>query len=300
MTWAKIDDNLHGHPKAIAAGLEALGLWTLSLSWSSAYLTDGFIPDEQVPRLGGNADIAAKLITAGLWARFDGGYQIHDFLEYNPSAEEVKEQRATNAERQARWRGGQSKSNGVSNGGSNGDEDASTNSAPVPVPVPVPVPAPEKDSAAIAATPPEPPAKPPPKEPKPLTPAQEMFTAVAELCQIDLVLVTKKDRGILNTVSKRLRETEKTPAHLAQFARYWYAADWRGQKGQAPTPHDIPTNWGRAKEWLDNGGKANAERDERRPEPASTGETAKHRIEAEQTAHALRVLAERAAAGATV
>jgi len=156
-----------------------------------------------------------------------------------------------------------------------------------------------ENTAADAATPPEPSPKPPPKEPKPPTPAQEMFTAVAELCKIDLTLVTKQDRGKLNQVAKRLRETGKTPTHIAQFARYWYAADWRGQKGQAPTPHDIPSNWGRAKEWLENGGN-NARRDERRTEPIDAGQATKRQIEEQQTTYAVRALAERAAAGASV
>ena len=32
MPWAKIDDKLHGHPKAAEAGLEALGLHLLAMS----------------------------------------------------------------------------------------------------------------------------------------------------------------------------------------------------------------------------------------------------------------------------
>ncbi|MBU1173439.1 MAG: helix-turn-helix domain-containing protein [Proteobacteria bacterium] len=153
--------------------------------------------------------------------------------------------------------------------------------------------------AAGAATPSEPSPTPPPKEPKPPTPAQEMFNALADLCQYDLALLSGKDRGILNRVGKQLRDNGKTPKHLAQFARYWYAADWRGQKGQAPTPHDVPSNWGRAKEWLENGGN-NARRDERRAEPIDASQATKRQIEDQQTAYAVRALAERAAAGAPV
>lgn len=100
MPWAKVDDKLHGHPKAIEAGLEALGLWTLALSWVSSYLTDGFVPEGQIVRIGGSIEMADKLIAAGLWERRDGGYQIHDYLEYNPSAEEIDEQRAKNRRKQ--------------------------------------------------------------------------------------------------------------------------------------------------------------------------------------------------------
>ena len=159
-----------------------------------------------------------------------------------------------------------------------------------------------EDCAASAAKPSAPPPEPPPKQSKPPTPAQEMFSAVAELCQIDLSLLSKKDRGKINTVSKRLRDEKKSTAHLDQFKRYWYAVDWRGVKGQAPAPHDILSSWGRAKEWLANGGKGkDAKRNDRRAKPVDTGQAAKRQIEAEQSAHVGRVLAERAqAAGLAV
>lgn len=153
----------------------------------------------------------------------------------------------------------------------------------------------EENTAAGAATPPEPPPESLKPKKKP-TPAQEMFSAVAELCQIDLDLISKKDRGKLNTVSKRLRDEEKAPAHLDQFKRYWYAADWRGVKGQAPQPHDILSSWGRAKEWL-NGGQNARHGNERRSKPADAGEAAKLAIEAEQSAHVARVLAQQAQVG---
>jgi len=140
-----------------------------------------------------------------------------------------------------------------------------------------------ENTAADAATPPDQPSK-VPKPQKSPTPAQEMFSAVAELCQIDLALITKEDRGKLNTVSKRLRDEKKTQAHVAQFARYWYAMDWRGKQGQAPLPHDILSNWGRAKEWLDNGGK-NANRNTGRP----TGQAGSTMRESSDPEHDLKV-----------
>lgn len=123
-----------------------MGLFLLTLSWCADYLTDGFVPEIQVKRLLFVCDdplaIADRLVAAGLWERADGGYQIHDYLEYNPSAEQVKAERAANAKRQAEWRERKKRSqgdemamrNGVSNDGSN----SVTNDSPVPVPEPVP------------------------------------------------------------------------------------------------------------------------------------------------------------------
>jgi len=155
----------------------------------------------------------------------------------------------------------------------------------------------EKDSAAGTAKPSKPPPETPPPEKKP-TPAQEMFDALGRLCQYDLTMISRKDRGVLNQVGKRLRDNEKTPDDLAGFARYWYAADWRGQKGQAPKPHDVTSEWGRAQAWLENGGK-NARRNERRSKPVDASEAEKRQIEKEQSEHVRRVL-ERRAAGVVV
>lgn len=97
MTWFKIDDKFHSHPKVLTAGNSAVGLYVRCGSWVSDQLTDGFVP-EQVARMYGTVKEIKALIDAGLWRRTVGGYTINDFLEYNPSAEEVKATRATRAE----------------------------------------------------------------------------------------------------------------------------------------------------------------------------------------------------------
>jgi hypothetical protein len=110
MTWAKIDDRLHSHPKARRAGLEAMGLWVLGLSFCGAYNTDGRISREDVEALGGRRalSLADRLVGAGLWDRTpEGGYAYHDFLAYNPSAAQVEADRARKAE--AGRRGGLAK-----------------------------------------------------------------------------------------------------------------------------------------------------------------------------------------------
>jgi hypothetical protein len=96
MPWTRIDDQFHSHPKIIAAGSEGVALFVLALSWCGGALTDGFIPTAQVRRIALNDDAtetAERLVTVGLWDRVPGGYQIHDYLDYNPSAEQVEAQR---------------------------------------------------------------------------------------------------------------------------------------------------------------------------------------------------------------
>lgn len=90
MPWFKVDDRLAFHPKVMKAGNEAIGLWVRAGSWAAAHLTDGEIPSEMLPILGGNRIQAGRLVRAGLWVEFDGGYKFHDWTVYQPSAEDAK------------------------------------------------------------------------------------------------------------------------------------------------------------------------------------------------------------------
>ena len=117
MTWVKLDDQLHAHPKVMRAWNArpaALGLHLLALSHCGAYMTDGFIEEAfvamKLPRKGDRDKTVATLIEVGLWERADGGYRIHDFLDYNRSKEQVEGRRRTDS---VRKRGGfRTESNG--------------------------------------------------------------------------------------------------------------------------------------------------------------------------------------------
>jgi hypothetical protein len=106
MTWAKVDDRLHGHAKAARAG-EALSLWVLALSWCAAYLTDGEVPREQPARLIGakGPRFAARLVEVGLWETTESGFKFHDWHDYQPSSGDVQAKRAEAKTRMQRIRG---------------------------------------------------------------------------------------------------------------------------------------------------------------------------------------------------
>ncbi|MEV4271950.1 hypothetical protein [Micromonospora aurantiaca (nom. illeg.)] len=100
MTWFKVDDSFHSHPKVLAASPAALGLWVVAGSWSGANLSDGFVPDHVLPRLLPDSDALAKeLVTAGLWRRARGGYRFHDWLDFNPQRDTIEEERKAARER---------------------------------------------------------------------------------------------------------------------------------------------------------------------------------------------------------
>jgi hypothetical protein len=115
--WFKVDDSFHSHPKVLAAGNEATGLYVRCGSYAAEHLTDGFIP-EQVANLYGAAhtgsrrDVPARqgetlaetLVRTKLWRRARGGWRMPDYLDYNPSRTTVENDRKLTAERQKRWR----------------------------------------------------------------------------------------------------------------------------------------------------------------------------------------------------
>ena len=110
MAWFRSDDGLHSHPKTRRAGVEAMGLWVVAGTYSSAYKLQGFVPDSYVASWGrkGRA-LAAKLVAAGLWEPANDlvegpGWQFHDWIDYNPTAEQIERDRELARLRQARSR----------------------------------------------------------------------------------------------------------------------------------------------------------------------------------------------------
>lgn len=104
MSWFKVDDKLHSHPKRHRAGLRAMGLWVAAGSWSSDQLTDGHIPSHMLAVLGGRPSDARALVDAELWTPVEDGWLFHDWQAMNPSRTQVNERRAKNAEKLANWR----------------------------------------------------------------------------------------------------------------------------------------------------------------------------------------------------
>ncbi len=104
MPYFRTDDQMHGHPKARRAGLAALGLWDMAGSHSMAYKLDGFVPEWFVQSWRGGKGAAETLVAVGLWevSKRDGepGYCFHDWLDYQPSSDEIERDRERARERQ--------------------------------------------------------------------------------------------------------------------------------------------------------------------------------------------------------
>lgn len=137
MTWFKVDDQFAFNIKVLTAGNAAVGLWVRAGSWSAAQLSDGLVPAPIVAALGGSADDAAALVAAGLWDAVDGGWQFHDWAEYQPTKAQVLADRAATRERVAKHRakrGGSAAGSGDGSAAGSGSGNGVTNGAGTPVP----------------------------------------------------------------------------------------------------------------------------------------------------------------------
>lgn len=86
-----LDVNYSDDLKMIEAGEKAELLYIRALCMAKRMLSDGFIADNQLKRLGlsGHKQRAQRLVDTGLWLRVDGGFQIAAWLKHNKSAEEI-------------------------------------------------------------------------------------------------------------------------------------------------------------------------------------------------------------------
>lgn len=111
MTWAKLDDAFYDHPKVLRAGEDAADLYVRALAYCSRYLTDGAIPVEALSRLSTRRNVRAsaeKLVDTKLWERDGNVYRVHDYLAWNPSAEDIRKMRESKRDAgsrgaKARW-----------------------------------------------------------------------------------------------------------------------------------------------------------------------------------------------------
>lgn len=117
MPWARIDDQANDDDKLNALCSDAFRLWVRGLVYCQKKLTDGFIPDSTIGQLAALAKdrerprIIAELLAphprlgkGPLWHKVDGGYQMHDYLDWNESRAQVEAARQSSIQRMALFR----------------------------------------------------------------------------------------------------------------------------------------------------------------------------------------------------
>lgn len=212
MPWARLDDKFHHHPKVLKAGPLASWLFICGLCYCSEYLTDGFIEQSALSVLAAlpnPQDLAATLVEVGLWEPVDGGYRVHDYLVYNPSAAKVKEEREAARERmrQARGIGGEQDGDECdcspelqANNERTCGEVPAKFGGPVPVPVPVPVPDSASAPDGADARAPDPPA---PRARRTRTPEERRKIAIVRALREHFVARTGLSPPAVTSVRSR-------------------------------------------------------------------------------------------------
>ena len=115
--WVRIDDGLLDHPKVFAAadllGVNGpaivIGFFTVAVLSASKHLSDGQLPAAVVKRFDRYVKdplrVAEALTKVGLFEHVNGGWQIHDFNDWQPSAATVKQRRRDDRIRKRQARG---------------------------------------------------------------------------------------------------------------------------------------------------------------------------------------------------
>jgi len=152
VTWIRVSDDFFDCPKvqallSLPGGRAALVLHFSALTYCGRHLTNGELTtvaismaarDGRIPRVAGKL-----LVQVGLWDERDGHVAIHDYLDYNPSREEVLAKRA---QKQTAGRaGGQASAQAraaaaATTSGSHPGEAKSNPRTPSPSPTPSPTP----------------------------------------------------------------------------------------------------------------------------------------------------------------
>lgn len=121
MGWVRVSDDFYDHPKFAEVGPLGIAVWLAGLAHCNRNLTNGAIPKSVAQRLlffeglgvftsnygGEDAEVShgiAELVEAGLWIDDGRRYTVHDYLDYQPSADDVRAQREKNAFRQSEFK----------------------------------------------------------------------------------------------------------------------------------------------------------------------------------------------------
>lgn len=125
MTWVRYDDLFPLHRKVAPLSDATYRLHTEAIFWCSRNTTDGVIRTSELRHVSkrGTPKRATELVDQELWhpagrlcpackdrltangrAEPTDGWVVHDYLDFQPSAQKVAAEKAAKAERQQRWK----------------------------------------------------------------------------------------------------------------------------------------------------------------------------------------------------
>lgn len=245
MPWARFEDRFPSNRKIRKLDDAAFRLYVSAICWSAENLTDGVVEVDDLPLVSDvkqPSDLVQTLVQLGLWETRPGGWFIHDYFEYNPTAEQVKAERSLKTARQQRWREGRraaAKHPDV-DASTRASVDASRDAAPSrPVPsrvLPTEVP-------TTSSSPAEPDDGPTRRTAKP----KNLVAAVAEFEEFWKAYPRKVAKGAAVKAWNRAIKDHADPQIIIAAAEF-YALE---RKMQDPTFTKHPATWLNAACWQD-------------------------------------------------
>lgn len=225
MSWFRLEGRGAFHHKVLAAGNEAYGAWCRAGQHAAEYLTDGFIPGSVARQIEKSSKVWRRLVEARLIDEVEGGYQIHDFLDWNPSSDQERAKRdAMREKRRENGRAGGKRSGEVRRGEANAKQTRSTDEANVKQSASLP-----SEANAKQNEPPSPSPSPSPRERNTLSEAD----ASAE--QADLFGASPAPPP----TRTRSKKAPVPPSPVTEVRDIWFA-EWQAAGMPLPAP------WGAA------------------------------------------------------
>lgn len=220
--YVKLDVNYDDDQAIIEAGEKAELLYIRGLVLAKRTLSDGFIADVQLTRMGltGVKARAQRLVDVNLWLRDDdrGGYVIRTWAKRNKSRADVEA--TSEARREAGKKGGQ-----ASGEARRAKQLASDDTKQVAEPNPKQPSNPETEQRQsraeqepLGVAVPAPQASDQDPDP-PKRPRDETWDVMLEVCGLDGQEPTKSARGAWNRAAAELRGVKATPDEIRTRAR---------------------------------------------------------------------------------
>jgi hypothetical protein len=133
VTWVRIDDHFPDHPKLQKVSDAAGWMFVCGLCYCARLRTDGQIAAGKVKtltRAHRSGVLAGELVDAGLWESNDDGFVVHDYLVYQPSAEDLEARRSRATVRKRSQRMSQ-RDNGGDNARDTSETEGGTGTGPL-------------------------------------------------------------------------------------------------------------------------------------------------------------------------
>ena len=108
LPWVRLDTSIFDNPKFLVLvgqnRYRAVVAYVAGMAYSGKHMTGGFIQREVLPIIHARPQEMAHLMEVGLMDPAQGGWQIHDWDEYQLTTQEVQDRRAK-AQKEAaqRW-----------------------------------------------------------------------------------------------------------------------------------------------------------------------------------------------------